>query len=298
MPSQQIPDSELILNPDGSIYHLELLPGEIGDIVFTVGDPGRVGRVSRYFDRIDVIKAKREFITHTGKLNERRLSVISTGIGPDNIDIVLNELDALVNIDFDTRRIKEKRKVLDIIRIGTSGGLQPDLPVDGMVAARFGLGLDNLLHFYEYRSNLAEAELHDELMTFQEYAGRLPVRPYVTEGSAELFRQVGSDMHPGITVTAPGFYGPQGRRLRLATRLNRPLLDALSNFSYRGSLRITNFEMETAALYGLARLLGHRALSCNLLLVNRPKGKVSADPKAGIDRLIRTVLERACDCRL
>lgn len=297
MPTQQIPHSELILNPDGSIYHLNLLPDEIAGTVFTVGDPGRVARVSRYFDHIEVKKEKREFITHTGRLNGRRLSVISTGIGPDNIDIVVNELDALVNIDFASRQPKKEKTVLELIRLGTSGGLQPAIPVDSMVTARFGLGLDNLMHFYQYPTNLPEAELYDELTAFLDYIGRLPVNPYITEGSQELLKKIGGEMHQGITVTAPGFYGPQGRHLRLPSRLNRHLLESLANFDYQG-IRITNFEMETAALYGLARLLGHRALSCNILLVNRPQGAVSPDPKAAEDRLIRTVLGRVCDCDL
>ena len=297
MPPSPIPDSELLLNADGSIYHLNLLPGEVAPTVFTVGDPGRVARVSRYFDQIEVKKEKREFITHTGRLNGRRLSVISTGIGPDNIDIVVNELDALVNIDFASRQPKRELTALNLIRIGTSGGLQPDLAVDSMVAARFGLGMDNLLRYYDYPVNLPEAELHDALTAFLEYAGHLPVAPYFTEGSHELLKKIGADMHAGITITAPGFYGPQSRRLRLASQLNRPMLERLTNFEFQG-LRITNFEMETAALYGLARLLGHRALACNTLLVNRWKGEASPDPKAAIDRLIRTVLGQVCDYNL
>ncbi len=286
----QIPSSELVLNPDGSIYHLNLRPEDIAPTILTVGDPERVGRVSRHFDRIEFRRQKREFVTHTGWLGNRRLSVISTGIGPDNIDIVLNELDALVNIDLASRRPKDTHTQLQLVRIGTSGGLQPDLEVDSFVAARFGLGFDNLLSFYEYLPNLAEATLTDELRTFLEYAGHLPVTPYICEGSTMLANVIGEGMHHGITITAPGFYGPQGRQLRLRPRLNPSAIRSLANFSYEG-LRILNFEMETAAIFGLSRLLGHRALSCNVLIANRSTGVFSADPYAAIDRLIETVLE-------
>lgn len=286
-----ISPSELVLNADGSIYHLNLHPEEIAPIILTVGDPGRVSRVSRHFDRIEVRKEKREFITHTGWVGRRRLSVISTGIGPDNIDIVLNELDALVNIDLDSRVPKDDLTQLRLIRIGTSGCIQPDLPVDSFVAARFGLGFDNLLTFYEYRPNLVEATLFDELSAYLDVAGHLPVMPYVCEGSASLARAIGSNMHSGITITAPGFYGPQGRRLRLQSRLTAGMVKSLANFSQAG-MRILNFEMETAPLFGLTRMLGHQALSCNVLIANRATGTFSADPHAAIDRLIVEVLEK------
>jgi len=292
-----IPASELILNQDGSIYHLNLHPDEIAHTILTVGDPGRVPRVSRHFDEIELRKEKREFVTHTGRIGRKRLTVISSGIGPDNIDIVLNELDALVNIDFESRQVKRERTVLNIIRIGTSGGLQAGIPVGSLVAARFGLGFDNLLHFYNYQPSLPEAELFDELQNFLEYAGQLPVTPYVTEGSQNLLDGIATDMHHGITITAPGFYGPQGRRLRLPPRLQDVNLKNLANFEFQ-KVKITNFEMETAAIYGLSRLLGHRALSCNALLVNRPKGAFSDDPKELENKLIETVLTRISESEL
>lgn len=287
----QIPDSELIINPDGSIYHLNLHPEEVANTILTVGDPDRVDRVSRHFDQVELRRKKREFVTHTGRIGKKRLSVISTGIGPDNIDIVLNELDALKNIDFSRREPVREKTILNIIRIGTSGGLQADIPVGSMVAARFGLGIDNLIHFYEYKPNLAEAALYDELQGFLEYAGQLPVDPYVAEGSRTLLNEIAPRMHHGITITAPGFYAPQGRRLRLASRLHPAFLETLANFSFRGA-RITNFEMETAAIYGLSRLLRHRALSCNTLLVNRPAGTFSEEPKELENQLIKEVLLR------
>lgn len=292
-----IPASELILNQDGSIYHLNLHPEDIAHTILTVGDPGRVPKVSRHFDEIELRKEKREFITHTGRIGRKRLTVISSGIGPDNIDIVLNELDALFNIDFESRQPKREKTVLNIIRIGTSGGLQPDVPVGSIVAARYGLGFDNLLHFYEYQPSMAEAELFDALQNFLQYAGRLPVPPYITEGSRTLLEDIAGEMFQGITITAPGFYGPQGRRLRLPPRLQSTFLEKLANFEFQ-QVKITNFEMETAAIYGLARLLGHRALSCNALLVNRPRGSFSEDPKQLENKLIETVLTRISDSEL
>lgn len=289
-----IPESELILNPDGSIYHLHLHPEDIAHTILTVGDPGRVARVSRYFDEIEVQTAKREFVTHTGRIGRRRVTVLSTGIGPDNIDIVLNELDALVNIDFSTRRPRQELTALNIIRLGTSGGLQPDLPPGSLVAARYGLGFDNVLHFYEAFPTLTEASLFDELRAFGEYAGQPPVLPYVVEGSQSLLEALAVNMHAGITITAPGFYGPQGRRLRLSSRLPGDYLERLAQFEFRG-VRVTNFEMETSALYALARLLGHRALSCNVLLVNRPLGKIADDPPAMEEKLIRELLARLAE---
>lgn len=286
-----IPASELILNDDGSIYHLNLKPEHLAPIILTAGDPGRIPRISRHFDHIELKREKREFVTHTGTLNGRRITAISTGIGPDNIDIVLSELDALVNIDFETRQPKREKTVLSIIRLGTSGGLQPDLPVGDFVAARFGLGFDNLMRFYKYQPSLTEATFYDEFKAYQQYAGHLPVDPYVAEGSTALRELLAGDMHPGITITAPGFYGPQGRRLRLESTLHT---DTLTNFEFQG-VKITNFEMETAAIYGMAKLLGHRALSCNVLLVNRPKGTFSDDPKALENKLIENVLERIAE---
>ncbi len=283
-----IPPSELILNADGSIYHLCLLPEDVAEVVLTVGNPERVARISQHFDRFDCRKQKREFITHTGWIGRQRLTVLSTGIGPDNMDIVLNELDALVNVDFQTGRVKPEPQSLQLIRVGTSGGLQPDLPLEDLVCSAYGLGLDNLLHYYPYAPNLAEAELYDELRVVQEHTGLFPQLPYPAEADHGLLETFGRQMRSGITLTSPGFYGPQGRSIRLKSRLDN--LAPLRAFRYRG-LAITNFEMETAALYALSRLLGHRAMSCSVLLANRASGAFSRTPQKAVDKLIRKVLE-------
>ncbi len=285
-----LPESELILNDDGSVYHLHLQPEQLAPTVITVGDPDRVGSVSQHFDRIDHKIQKREFITHTGELNGKRLTVISTGIGTDNIDIVLNELDALVNIDFKTRQIKAETQALDIIRIGTSGCLQPDIPVDSMLISTFALGLDGLMHYYDYANNANETMLQFVFSRALQGRMNLPIRPYLIEGSPDWVTRLGYDMQKGMTVTCPGFYAPQGRQLR--AEIQSPgLLDALQSFEHDG-LRITNFEMETAGIYGLARLLGHRAISCNALLANRANGTFSPHPAKTVNKLIEIVLER------
>jgi len=273
---QPIAASELIIGPDKRIYHLNLRPEDIADTIITVGDPGRVARVSRHFDSIDLKVTKREFVTHTGWLGKRRISVVSTGIGPDNIDIVLNELDALVNIDFDTRKIKEDQRSLVLIRIGTTGSLQPDLPIDTHLYSAYALGLDNLLHFYEYQNSGMETRLFTQL---------------IFAADQELADQLGGDMQRGITLTCPGFYGPQGRTLRGVSRLGRSGLEKLQRFEAEG-LRITNLEMETAAIYGLARVLGHRAISFNAVLANRLQAAFSQQAKESVDRLIERVLSR------
>ncbi len=282
-----LPESELVLNADGSIYHLGLFPEEVASTILTVGDPGRVARISQHFDRVEVRRQKREFHTHTGILNGRRLSVISTGIGPDNIDIVLNELDALVNIDLVSRQIRDKKTVLNLIRVGTSGGLQADLPPESLVAAVFGLGLDNLGAFYTREPGDVEREAEKAIQSELD----LPVTPSVFAGSEDLLKIMGKNMAAGLTMTAPGFYGPQGRSLRLTSTLDEQSLRALADFRFHG-LRILNVEMETSALYGLAGMLGHRALSCNTILANRPKGTFTKAPKKAVDKLIEEVLER------
>jgi uridine phosphorylase len=284
---QRISNAELILNADGSIYHLNLRPEDIAPTILTVGNPGRVARVSKYFDEVRVRKEKREFVCHTGRIGQTELSVLSTGIGPDNIDIVINELDALVNIDFETRAPKAGHTALNIIRIGTSGSLRADLPVDSFVASAYGIGLDNMLSFYQYQQNLAEAELEDELRAFLKEKMDLPF--YVCAGSRALLEKVGQGMHHGITLTAAGFYGPQGRQLRLQPRFNTERMEQLGHF-YFGKTPITNFEMETAAIYGLSRMLGHRALSTNVILANRPAGQFSPDPQKSVEQLIEQVI--------
>ncbi len=286
----RIPESELVLNADGSVYHLNLHPEQIADTIITVGDPDRVERISRYFDRIDTKVQKREFITHTGELNGKRLSVIATGIGTDNIDIVMNELDALVNIDLKTRQVKEELTSLKLIRVGTSGCLQKQIPIDSLLISVYGLGLDGLMHFYDHYRNANETMVEH---VFQRYANQeisFPIRPYVSEGSLSLIKMLGYDLLKGITVTCPGFYAPQGRQLRVPIEGGN-ILEKLGKFHYNG-LDITNFEMETSALYGLARLMGHEAVSCNVLIANRINQTFSKDSKAAVQKLIEIVLER------
>ena len=285
----RIAESELVLNPDGSVYHLNLRPEDIASNIITVGDPGRVPMVSRYFDEVEVKKEKREFVTHTGRIGQKRLTVISTGIGPDNIDIAINELDALANIDFENRVPKPKLTSFNIVRIGTSGSLRPEIPVDSFVAGAYGLGLDNLINFYEYQPNLGEAELEDELKAFMEHSGRIPF--YACEGSPVLLKALGQDKFQGITITSPGFYAPQGRELRAKARFDVRFFDSLARFRFR-DYPITNFEMETSAIYGLSRLLGHRALSTNVIIANRPNGTFSKNPYQAVDRLIQNMLEQ------
>lgn len=283
-----IGNSELIITPAGCIYHLDVHPDEIADTVITVGDPGRVPEVSKYFDRIEHRKAHREFVTHTGYIGGKRLSVVSSGIGPDNIDITLNELDALVNIDFATRTPKEVTRSLNIIRLGTSGSLQEDLPVDSLVASTFGIGLDNLLHYYRFENNADETYVLHDFQNHTLLSGN-PIQPYIAEGSVRLLNHFSEGYTHGITVTCPGFYAPQGRRLRLPLAFPG-LVDTLSTFR-SGMHRITNFEMETSAIYGLGKLLGHHCLSINTIVANRQAKTFSKDAPSAIDHMIRKSLE-------
>ncbi len=285
-----IPASELIINPDGSIYHLNLRPEQLAPTVITVGDPDRVSAVSKHFDRIDHQVQKREFVTHTGSYQGKPLSVISTGIGTDNIDIVFNELDALVNVDFATRQVKTKLQSLDIIRIGTSGCLQADIPLDSFLLSSYGLGLDGLLHFYNAPHNADETMVHHMFMEAVGKKMSFPIRPYLAQGSQALLEKFGSDMLKGITVTCPGFYAPQGRQVR-AEIINENYLENLADFQY-DEHRITNFEMETAGIYGLAKVLGHQAISCNALIANRATNRFSQHPAQTVDKLIELVLDR------
>ncbi len=285
---QPIPESELIFNADGSIYHLNLHPEQLADTVLTVGDPGRVARISKYFDKIETRSEKREFVTHTGWLGQQRLTVLSTGIGTENIDIVMNELDALVNIDFKTRLPKTEHKALTIIRVGTSGAVWADAPVDALVASAFGIGLGNLMHFYEFAYSETEREILDALSRFAPFP--TAIQPQVFAGDAGLLEALQLDLQ-GITLTAPGFYAPQGRQLRAVTKFSSENLHRLNNFQYK-NWHITNFEMETAAIFGLAKILGHRAASCNVLIANRISKQFSSDPAAAVEKLIRAVLEK------
>jgi uridine phosphorylase len=284
----RIAESELILNERGAIYHLNLKPEEIAPLIITVGDPARVGLVSKYFDRIEIRSQHREFVTHTGYIGKKRISVLSTGIGTDNIDIVLNELDALVNIDFETRMIKKDLSTLDIIRVGTSGSLQAAIPVDSFVASTHGLGIDNLLNFYLYEENEEEQQLLQSFIT-QTQLHNYCSHPYISGASASLIRHFTSGFHQGVTVTCPGFYGPQGRILRLGLR-NPNLIDRLTQFHF-GRHRITNFEMETAGIYGLSQILGHHCLSLSAIVANRVNKQFSGDGPAAMENLIRKTLE-------
>lgn len=288
--------SELILNPDGSVYHLHLHPEQIADVIITVGDPDRVGAVSRKFDRIDERAAKREFVTHTGELNGKRLTVLSTGIGTDNIDIVLNELDALVNIDLDRRTIKQELRALDIIRIGTSGALRPELGVDTFLASQGAIGLEGLLHYYQAGVTPEASLLIEDLTRLLRKSSDQdwPLRPYYASADNGLLERFsnGVDVRRGITLTAAGFYAPQGRQLRLASRLGHSAIDRLATWEGPKGEQITNLEMETAGIYGLAELLGHRALSLNALLANRATGAFSQQPQKTVDQLIDYTLEK------
>lgn len=280
--------SELVLNPSGSIYHLNLHPEQVADTIFLVGDPGRVPRVSKFFDKIEHRVEKREFVTHTGFLGEKRLTVLSTGIGTDNIDIVLNELDALVNIDLKTRSVKDTLTSLNLIRLGTSGSLSADIPVGALVTSVIGAGLDNLLHYYGSPTNEREQRLARDLTEFAAGLG-IQISPSVAKGNEELINRAGKSMQRGITLTCPGFYGPQGRTLRLGSILTKSFFENIGQFEFEG-LRVTNFEMETSAIFGLSKMLGHRAASCNAILANRITGEFSKDPKALEEKLIRQVL--------
>lgn len=278
-----IASSELVLNPDGSVYHLHLRPENIASTIITVGDPDRVTMVSKYFDAVEFTMQKREFVTHTGRVGNKRLTVISTGIGTDNIDIVLNELDALVNIDLQTRTPLPETTQLSIVRLGTSGSLHPDIPVDSFVVSSFGLGLEGLMHFYHFHPDETEQQLLAHFPPLKN-----GVVPYIAAASQTLLHKIGAGITAGITATCSGFYGPQGRQLRLQPALT-DLLTQLQHFSL-GQHRVTNFEMETAAIYGLSRLLGHRALSVNVIMANRALGQFSQKPYEAIDNLIQTML--------
>ncbi len=284
----RIAESEMILNARGAVYHLNLLPGEIANTIFLVGDPDRVKEISKHFDSIEYKGQYREFITHTGYVGKKRLSAVSSGIGTDNIDIALNELDALVNIDFATRTIKTVNTSLNLIRIGTSGALQPDIPVDSFIASTHGLGIDNLINFYRYEQNEEEKQLLHSFVTSTQLHNRVGY-PYIAGASASLIKHFVKDFYQGITVTCPGFYGPQGRILRLGLG-NPELIERLSQFRF-GQHRITNFEMETSAIYGLGKLLGHNCLSLNAVIANRVRKEFSKDGKAVVEGLIVKALE-------
>lgn len=279
-------ETDLILNKDGSVYHLNLLPKHISDTVIAVGDPSRVYMISQLFEEVEFEMNKREFITHVGKYNEKKITVISTGIGTDNIEIFFTELDALVNIDLKTREPKAKRKKLKVIRIGTSGALQEDIAVGSHLVSDYAVGFDNLMNFYDLPMDDFEKGLAHDI---QKKIG-LPFMPYVARGSESLRKQLAFDMQVGNTVTCPGFYAPQGRELRVPIRFPKLLEDL--NYYHKGDFWLTNFEMETAAYYAMGRLLGHEVLSVNAIIANRMKNKFSKDHTKVVESLIEKVIDR------
>jgi len=280
-----IPETELILNSDGSVYHLNLLPHQIAHDIITVGDPDRVNMVTKHFDKVIHKVQKREFHTQTGEFNGKPITVISTGIGTDNIDIVLNELDALVNIDLTKRIEKSNKTQLNFYRIGTSGALQSDIAVDSLLLSKHAIGFDSLMEYYQYQLTAEEKILKDKIET----NFKLPKCNYLSTCSKQLLDKFSAGFLSGITVTAPGFYGPQGRSIRLQTNktelMENLILAPLDN------IRVTNLEMETAGIYALAKLLGHNAISCNALLANRATKEFSKNPKQTMEKLIEKVLE-------
>lgn len=281
--------SELILNEDGSIYHLNLRPEQIAETVILVGDQNRVEKITKYFDSVEHKVQKREFHTQTGTYKGKRISVLSTGIGTDNIDIVLNELDALVNIDFETRQIKEKKTSLNIIRVGTSGSIQKDIPVDSILISNLSVGFDTVMHFYQSE----HIQLHDFNQALEEHLQINPrnSKPYVVESDASLASHFNSpDVYEGFTGSNVGFYAPQGRVLRLPLYDNS-MKDKINSFSFKGK-RITNLEMETSAIYGLSKLLGHKALSVNAIIANRATGNFTKDGAKAVDNTIKYTLEK------
>lgn len=285
---QRIDESELIITADGQVYHINLRPENLAPIVITVGDPDRVKEVSKYFDTIEFKTQHREFVTHTGTLGKKRLTVLSSGIGPDNIDIVMNELDACVNIDFETRTVKEQHTALSIIRFGTSGSLQADIPVDSLVASSHGIGLDNVLHYYQLQNTPHEKDLCAAFVKHTSLEGK-NIIPYAVEGSTNLLSHFGEAYHQGITVTCPGFYAPQGRVVRAGLQFPA-LVNQLSGFSF-GEHRITNFEMETSAIFGLGRVFGHHCLAINAIVANRINKTFTKDGGKIIDSMIKKNLE-------
>lgn len=288
--TDRLMESELILNPDGSIYHLNLLPEDIAETIILVGDPNRVKLVSRYFDRIEVEKTKREFVTHTGYIGKKRISVVGTGIGGGNIDITLNELDALVNIDLKARQIRDQHRELKIIRLGTSGALQEHIPVDSLLISSYGIGLDGLVSYYEWENNADEKELL--AIARNEFSGLTALQSvYVASASPELVSTMLKNNigFSGITLTCPGFYGAQNRQLR-ARLTEKNIFTMARNIHFKNDV-VTNLEMETAAIYGLARILGHQACSVSAIIANRFAQTFSSYPEKIVDDMIKKVLE-------
>lgn len=286
---RRIPESELIINSDGSIFHLHLLPEDLADTIILVGDQDRVEVVSSFFDTIEIKKQNREFITHTGTFKGKRITVTSTGIGTDNIDIVVNEMDALANIDLKTRFEKEEKKILNFIRIGTSGALQGDIPVDTPVISKMAIGFDGLLNFYANRNKITDHNMEQAFMEHLNWNHQL-TKPYFVKSSDALLEKVGFDMRQGLTISAPGFYGPQGRVLRLPIQ-DMDINEKITAFNYK-DMKITNYEMECSAIYGLSKLLNHNAVTVCNIIANRIREEYSQDYKKSVKELVLTVLER------
>jgi len=282
----KIPESELIINKDGSIYHLSLTPGSVSDTIIAVGDPGRVHLVSQYFTTIDYEMNKREFITHSGTYNGKRITVISTGMGTDNIEVFLTELDALFNVDLKKRQLKTRKKKLKIIRIGTSGSLQEDIPIGTHLVSNYAVGFDALMQFYNFPQTKFEQNVANDI---RDKTG-LSFTPYLAKCSESLKKQIAFDMVEGNTITSPGFYAPQGRSIRLELRYPKLLREL--NYYHNDQFWLTNFEMETAGYYALAKLFGHEMLSVNAIIANRIKKTFSKNPQNIVDSLIRKVLDR------
>ena len=282
-----IAESELILNPDGSVYHLHLQPEELSPVIIVVGDPGRVPEISKYFDQIQLKRQNREIITHTGRIGNTRLTVMSTGMGTDNLDIVMNELDALVNIDLKKREPLPEHTSLKIIRLGTSGALQADIPIDSFVMSTYGIGMDGLLYFYADNNTVTDPLLSNAFSAHVSWNNKLP-GIYAVKASESFLAAMGNGFIKGITLTAPGFYAPQGRVLRLP--LAFPQMNQLiETFQYQEG-RIANFEMETSALYGLGRMLGHETLTICAIVANRVNRTFSRDSHQAVDKLVQSVL--------
>ncbi len=284
-----IAESELILNKDGSIYHVNLYPEHLAHTVILVGDQGRVPKISRHFDEIRFVRQNREFLTHTGRIGQKELSVISTGIGTDNIDIVLNELDALVNIDLELRIPKAEHTPLTLIRLGTSGSLQEDIPVDSFLLSTHGIGFDGLLNFYADGSEVEDTDMTEAFIAQTQWPDNF-ARPYIVEGSAWLLELLKEGTYLGMTATANGFYGPQGRSLRLAPQI-LDLNERLNKFEHNGH-RIANFEMETSALYGLGKALGHECATVCAIIANRFKREYSKNHDQAVEQLIVHLLDK------
>lgn len=284
--NKQIPESELLINSDGSIYHLHLKPENLASLVFTVGDPDRVALVSKYFDQIDFKTSKREFVTHTGRVKGQRVTVLSTGMGTDNIEILMTELDALVNVDLTSRKVKTESSSLDIIRLGTSGSMLESIEVGSLLAAESAIGLDTLMQFYpDLQSDQSLAKIVQDTLG-------ISFTPYHAMASKALLDKLPSEFYRGITLTAPGFYAPQGREVRLKPRLNQ-MIERLASIDFNGK-GLTNFEMETAGYYAMGELLGHRMLSLNAIVANRPSGKIDKEAEKTVDRMIHAALSVFC----